>query len=136
MESERARLDPWLRKPQWKQGQGRVTFFYRFESETKPITPLRLKAETNTREHFCVLGFRKARSQIDSPWHSGAADVLTDEPEELLGTKLRALYQRRKGRDLFDLSCARLRAIAAARTRRRGHSSSCAAVRECRASSP
>lgn len=25
------------------------------------------------------------------------------ELEELLGTKLRALYQRRKGRDLFDL---------------------------------
>lgn len=27
-------------------------------------------------------------------------------PEELLGTKLRALYQRRKGRDLFDLNLA------------------------------
>ena len=26
--------------------------------------------------------------------------------EELLGTKLRALYQRRKGRDLFDLAAA------------------------------
>ena len=30
--------------------------------------------------------------------------MLTYEPEELLGTKLRALYQRKKGRDLFDLS--------------------------------
>jgi predicted nucleotidyltransferase component of viral defense system len=30
--------------------------------------------------------------------------VLTYQPEELLGTKLRALYQRKKGRDLFDLS--------------------------------
>ena len=104
MDAVRARLDPWLGKPQWKQGQGRVTFFYRFESETKPITPLRLKVETNTREHLCVLGPRKARFQVDSPWHSGAADVLTYEPEELLGTKLRALYQRKKGRDLFDLS--------------------------------
>jgi predicted nucleotidyltransferase component of viral defense system len=28
--------------------------------------------------------------------------------EELLGTKLRALYQRRKGRDLFDLYIALL----------------------------
>jgi predicted nucleotidyltransferase component of viral defense system len=104
MDAVRARLDPWLGKPQWKQGQGRVTFFYRFESETKPITPLRLKVETNTREHFCVLGPRKTRFQVDSPWHSGAADVLTYEPEELLGTKLRALYQRKKGRDLYDLS--------------------------------
>ena len=104
MNAVRVRLDPWLGKPQWKQGQGRVTFFYRFESEIKPITPLKLKVETNTREHFCVLGPRRARFQVDSPWHSGAADVLTYEPEELLGTKLRALYQRKKGRDLFDLS--------------------------------
>ncbi len=104
MDAVRARLDPWLGKPQWKQGQGRVTFVYRFESETKPVTPLKLKVETNTREHFCVLGPCRARFQVDSPWHSGAADVLTYEPEELLGTKLRALYQRKKGRDLFDLS--------------------------------
>jgi len=29
--------------------------------------------------------------------------VLTFEPAELVATKLRALYQRRMGRDLFDL---------------------------------
>jgi predicted nucleotidyltransferase component of viral defense system len=109
MDAMRARLDPWLGKPQWKQGQGRVTFSYRFESETMPVTPLRLKVETNTREHFCVLGPRKARFQVASSWHSGVADVLTYEPEELLGTKLRALYQRKKGRDLFDLSEALIR---------------------------
>lgn len=66
------------------------------------ITAWRSKAPWST--GLCVLGPRKARFQIDSPWHSGAADVLTYEPEELLGTKLRALYQRKKGRDLFDLS--------------------------------
>ena len=32
--------------------------------------------------------------------------INTYEIEELLGTKLRALYQRRKGRDLFDLDFA------------------------------
>lgn len=104
MDAVRARLDSWLGKPQWKQGKGRAAFFYRFESETRPITPLRLKVETNTREHFFVLGPRRVRFEVDSPWHSGAADVLTYELEELLGTKLRALYQRKKGRDLFDLS--------------------------------
>ena len=104
MDAVRARLDPWLGKPQWKQGQGRVTFYYRFESEMKPVTPLKLKVETNTREHICVLGPRRARFRVDSPWHSGTTDILTYEPEELLGTKLRALYQRKKGRDLFDLS--------------------------------
>lgn len=40
---------------------------------------------------------------VANPWFTGQADVLTFRLEELLGTKLRALYQRRKGRDLFDL---------------------------------
>lgn len=35
-----------------------------------------------------------------TPWYS---DRMTYKLEELLGTKLRALYQRRNGRDLFDL---------------------------------
>jgi len=104
MDAVRARLDPWLGRPQWKQGKGRATFFYRFESEIKPVTRLKLKVETNTREHFFVLGPRRIGFKLESRWHSGAADVLTYEPEELLGTKLRALYQRKKGRDLFDLS--------------------------------
>ena len=38
-----------------------------------------------------------------SRWWNGAADVTTFRTEELLGTKLRALFQRKKGRDLFDL---------------------------------
>ncbi|MBI4604008.1 MAG: nucleotidyl transferase AbiEii/AbiGii toxin family protein [Planctomycetes bacterium] len=104
MDAVRARLDPWLGKSQWKQGRGRVTFSYRFESEVKPVTPLRLKVEINTREHFCLLGTRRTRFQVDSSWYGGASDILTYEREELLGTKLRALYQRKKGRDLFDLS--------------------------------
>lgn len=111
MDAVRARLDSWLGKPQWKQGKDRATFFYRFESEVRPITPLKLKVETNTREHFFVLGQRRVRFELDSPWHSGAADVLTYELEELLGTKLRALYQRKKGRDLFDLSEALTRLV-------------------------
>jgi predicted nucleotidyltransferase component of viral defense system len=36
-------------------------------------------------------------------WFSGECNLTGYELEELLGTKLRALYQRRKGRDLFDL---------------------------------
>ena len=112
MDAVHARLDPWLGKPQWKQGQGRVTFYYRFESETKPTTPLRLKVEINTREHFTVLGVHARRFRVDSPWYGGSADVLTYELEELLGTKLRALFQRKKGRDLFDLSEALARVAA------------------------
>jgi len=39
----------------------------------------------------------------NSTWSSGQVDILTYKLEELLGTKMRALYQRRKGRDLYDL---------------------------------
>jgi predicted nucleotidyltransferase component of viral defense system len=43
------------------------------------------------------------RYAVDSRWWSGRADVSTFQIEELMSTKLCAFYQRRKGRDLFDL---------------------------------
>lgn len=43
---------------------------------------------------------------MSSRWFTGSADISTYQLDELLGTKLRALYQRRKGRDLFDLAIA------------------------------
>lgn len=99
-------LDPWLGQPQWKQSEGRLTLVYRFESEDRPPLRLRLKVEINSREHFSVFGFTKRTFAVRSRWFSGSADVTTYELDELLGTKLRALYQRKKGRDLFDLALA------------------------------
>jgi hypothetical protein len=61
MNALREVLDPWLGKPQWKQNEGRVTFYYRFDSEDNPPIRLRLKVETNTREHFALLGYKKIR---------------------------------------------------------------------------
>ncbi len=81
-----------------------MTFIYRFDSEIAPITPLRLKVEINTREHFSVHGFETKRLEVNSPWFSVAASLRTYCLEELLGTELRALYQRKDGRDLFDLA--------------------------------
>jgi hypothetical protein len=40
---------------------------------------------------------------VTNSWFRGTADVRTFDPAELIATKLRALYQRKKGRDLFDL---------------------------------
>lgn len=40
---------------------------------------------------------------MQTDWYNGRAELLSFEPEELFGTKLRALLQRRKNRDLFDL---------------------------------
>ena len=41
--------------------------------------------------------------KVTSNWWSGQADVHTFSPAELVATKIRALYQRRKGRDLYDM---------------------------------
>jgi predicted nucleotidyltransferase component of viral defense system len=99
----RARLDPWLGDPRRARSQGNTTLLYRFESEIPPITPLRLKIEINTREHFTVYGLEGVMSSVANGWFTGQAEIVTYALEELLATKLRALYQRRKGRDLFDL---------------------------------
>ena len=76
--------------------------YYRFVSENEGIK-LKLKVEINTREHFTVLGHKFISHNIESEFFSGKCDIRTFEIEELLATKLRALYQRNKGRDLFDL---------------------------------
>lgn len=100
------KLDPWLGEPQRNQSEGRVTLNYRFLSEDAPPLRLRLKVEINSREHFTVFGYKKISFTVDSRWFRGSAKIATYELEELLATKLRALYQRRKGRDLFDLAVA------------------------------
>lgn len=106
MDALREVLDPWLGKPQWKQTEGRVTFNYRFESEDPMPVSLRLKVEVNTREHFTGHGFQHLPFSVSSRWFEGACNITTYDLDELLGTKLRALFQRRKGRDLFDLATA------------------------------
>lgn len=99
----RSRLDPWLGEPKRSFGEGRVTLLCRFASEDTEPLPLRLKVEINSREHFSVLGIENRPFDLRSRWSSGSAPISTYHLDELLGTKLRALYQRRKGRDLFDL---------------------------------
>lgn len=80
---------------------------YRFSSEYENIR-LRLKLEINCKEHFNVLPWVEFPFQVKSDWFTGSANIRTYSINELLGTKLRALYQRSKGRDLFDLDYARL----------------------------
>jgi predicted nucleotidyltransferase component of viral defense system len=103
LDALRAGLDPVLGKPRWERNPDNVTLRYRMESEIPPIIPLRLKVEINTREHFSVFPAESRSFAIQSPWFEGEAEVRTYSLNELMATKLRALYQRRKGRDLFDL---------------------------------
>ncbi len=64
---------------------------------------IRVKIEINIAETQTVLGRHTCPYEVRSRWWSGAGEVSTFALEELMATKLRALYQRRKGRDLFDL---------------------------------
>ncbi|ADY31046.1 nucleotidyl transferase AbiEii/AbiGii toxin family protein [Cellulophaga lytica] len=80
---------------------------YRFNSEYENIR-LRLKLEINCKEHFNVLDWVDFPFEVKSEWFVGSCKIRTYSINELLGTKLRALYQRSKGRDLFDLDYSRL----------------------------
>lgn len=91
----------WLGKPAIKQKQHNNTMVFRVESEDG--IPIRLKVETNCREHLTVLGIQQMPFKVESSWFTGEVMIPTYDIHELLGTKLRALYQRKKGRDLFDL---------------------------------
>jgi len=101
MDAVQEKINPWLGIPKRKQSDGRVTLIWRVESEEG--LPLRLKVEINSREHFTVLGYQQFEFRMASRWHTGSALISSYRIDELLGTKLRALYQRKKGRDLFDL---------------------------------
>lgn len=79
------------------------TLVFICESEIPPVIPIKLKIEINCREHIIVNGLQKAPFKITSRWFTGESALTTYSLEELLGSKLRALYQRKKGRDLFDL---------------------------------
>jgi predicted nucleotidyltransferase component of viral defense system len=93
----------WLGDPAREHARHSMHLNYRFEPEANPGTKLKLKVEINTREHENLYGVRHYPFAVDSDWFSGKAEIASFEPEELFGTKLRALLQRRKNRDLFDL---------------------------------
>lgn len=97
----RSMLDSWLGKPNRKLTERSAKLVYKFESVGR-ITS-KLKIEINTTEHFHVQKPKTMGFSMYSEWFSGTTQILTYELEELIATKLRALYQRRKGRDLFDL---------------------------------
>lgn len=67
---------------------------------------MRLKIEINCREHFNVYGIENVPFEVKNEWFSQKCEISTYKLEELLGTKLRALYQRKKERYLFDLHLA------------------------------
>ncbi len=93
----------WLGKCSREQAGHSMHLVFRFAPESASQAALKLKVEINTREHASLLGYRRYSFAVESDWYSAHAAISSFEPEELFGTKLRALLQRRKNRDLFDL---------------------------------
>jgi len=96
-------IDPWLGKSSTDQRKDGFRLYYRFQTESYPELSAKIKIEINTREHFSVFPEEEIEYSVNSRWFNNTGKIRTYHVDELAGTKLRALYQRKKGRDLFDL---------------------------------
>jgi len=93
----------WLGKCSREQAGHSMHLVFKFTPEIDAQATLKLKVEINTREHASLLGVRRYPFAVENDWYRGTTEIASFEPEELFGTKLRALLQRRRNRDLFDL---------------------------------
>jgi predicted nucleotidyltransferase component of viral defense system len=94
----------WLGNCSRAQAGHSMHLVFRFVPEAEPGSELKLKIEINTREHTSLFGIRPCPFAVTSSWYRGSVEIASFAAEELFGTKLRALLQRRKSRDLFDLN--------------------------------
>ncbi len=101
MDKVRSVLDSWLGEPKRIKSEHSSKLIYRYSSVNN--MPMRLKIEVNTEETFQILKLREKLYGVNSKWFNGECLIPIYQIEELMATKIRALYQRRKGRDLFDL---------------------------------
>ncbi len=97
----RSVLDNWLGEPKRKLTERSVKLIYRYQAIDN--TAAKLKIEINTTEHDYVDLLKTYSFSMSSDWFTGSCNVISYSLNELMATKLRALFQRRKGRDLFDL---------------------------------
>ena len=94
----------WLGPCKRTQAGHSTHLIFQFTPEADAGAKLKLKVEINTREHVPLYPIKTYPFAVVNPWFKGKADIRSYEPEELFGTKHRALLQRRKNRDLFDLN--------------------------------
>ena len=100
-------LEPWMGRGHYDLGPIGPKLTFTMEAEDKNAAqPIRVKVEIATRERIAYEGAHAVKFEVKNPWFTGAADIATFAKEEILATKLRALLQRDKGRDLLDLAHA------------------------------
>jgi predicted nucleotidyltransferase component of viral defense system len=93
----------WLGKCRRDHAGHSMHMVFKFTPEADTQGALKLKVEINTREHQSALGVKTYPFAVENGWYQGDAEIASFAPEEIFGTKLRALLQRNKNRDLFDL---------------------------------
>jgi predicted nucleotidyltransferase component of viral defense system len=94
----------WLGKCSYNAAAHSVHLAFKFSPEADSGSQLKLKVEVNTREHQPLYALKAYPFEVANDWYQAKAEIVSFEPEELFGTKLRALLQRHKNRDLFDLN--------------------------------
>lgn len=102
----RAVLGSWLGPAQFDRSPVAPKLRFRVDAEDSSGVPIRLKIEINTREIHAYDTVTALPLVVANPWFAGEAPIPTFSREEMLATKLRALLQRDKGRDLHDLAHA------------------------------
>ncbi len=105
IERLRAVLEPWLGRSGYDSSPVAPKLRFRVPAEDGSGT-IRLKIEINTGETDAYDPPANRTFSVTNPWFTGTTEVATFSREELIATKLRALLQRDKGRDLYDLGHA------------------------------
>jgi len=102
IDNVREALDEMLGQPKKvKRTANSVKINYNYDSIDGEIS--RLKIEINTRETLPQENLMEVPFSVESDYFTGETVIMSFDKEEMIGTKIRALYQRKKGRDLFDL---------------------------------
>ena len=83
-----------------KKNNYEISFLYQSKAIKKPN---KLKIEISDREDFSILGYTRKLLPINNVCFSSNVMISTYDINEILSQKTRALYQRNKGRDLYDL---------------------------------
>lgn len=92
----------WLGKCNVDRSEHSTHLYFKFTPEADAAAKLKLKVEINGREHGALYGFKDYDFSVENDWYTGKAAIKSFSAEELFATKLRALLQRDKSRDLFD----------------------------------
>ena len=102
IDNVRNALDEMLSQPiKVKSTANSVKIIYDYDSISGGKS--RLKVEINTRETLPQEKLKAIPFSVESDYFTGETTITSFDTEEMIGTKIRALYQRKKGRDLFDL---------------------------------